>query len=295
MASSETQNSQLRVRYFRPAETLQPYFLGFFLLETFVPEGMMISDLIMPTWGLVSWRDRKHVEMRLRDGTLYNAGMTGAVGPFDHAVPLDIGKIRQWTAILLPAGWARFVAAPARDYANRAVEIRDDEAFRAFAPITDRLFAENADCEAEIATIQACLQNHLDNSSDAGESRIRAITGALLDANVAKVSDLAMRARVSRRTLGRVCDEAFGLPPKMLLRRQRFIRSIAKHTLQDSKVWTDAIDDIYHDQPQFVREFRDFTGMSPSQFAKINRPMVNAVLLEGFRIWQEHGEPSQQH
>ena len=77
----------------------------------------------------------------------------------------------------------------------------------------------------------------------------------------------------------------------MLLRRQRFMRSVTQHMLGGGeRSWIEAIDDIYHDQPQFVREFREFTGLSPREFAKLERPMLKPVLLEGMRHWEEVSE-----
>ncbi len=290
MPYARSETAELSLRYFRPPAGLDRYFQTIFLLETFVQPGKTVTDFVLPSWGIVSWRDRSELKLLFPDGTRFDSGLSGAVGPFDHAVRLECGPLRQWSANLLPAGWARFIDAPACQYANRAVDIETDEAFRAFWPIGEALFKGPANPEAELAIILDCLSQRLEAPASEDEDRIDAIMAALMDARCANVSSLAESAGVGRRTLERVCKSAFGLAPKMLLRRQRFMRSVTQHMLGGERPWIEAIDDIYHDQPQFVREFREFTGLSPREFAKLERPMLKPVLLEGMRHWEQVSE-----
>ncbi len=290
MPYSRSETAELSLRYFRPPSGLDRYFQTIFLLETFAPQDKVITDFVLPSWGIISWRDHAAMNLLFRDGKTFDSGLSGAVGPFDHAVRLECGPLRQWSAILLPAGWSRFVDAPAREYANRAVDIEDDPAFAAFWPIGDMLFQGPSDAQAELDIILDCLSRRLKVPQREDEDRIDAIMTALMDARCANVSDLAERAGVARRTLERVCESAFGLAPKMLLRRQRFMRSVTQHMLGGERPWIEAIDDLYHDQPQFVREFREFTGLTPRAFARLERPMLKPVLLEGMRHWEQVGE-----
>jgi methylphosphotriester-DNA--protein-cysteine methyltransferase len=146
------------------------------------------------------------------------------------------------------------------------------------------------DPEAELESILDCLSRRLRVPAREDEDRIDAIMAALMDTRCANVSDLAERVGIGRRTLERVCESAFGLAPKMLLRRQRFMRSVTQHMLGGERPWIEAIDDLYHDQPQFVREFREFTGLTPREFARLDRPMLKPVLLEGMRHWEQVSE-----
>ena len=290
MLQARSESLELNLRYFRPPTGLARYFQTIFLLETSGAQGSKIADLVLPSWGIVSWRDRSDMTLIFPDGKTYDSGLSGAVGPFDHAVRFECRPLRQWSAILLPAGWSRFVDAPARAYANRAVDIIDDPAFRAFWPIGEALFGGRGDAQAELDIILDCLSQRLGAPAHEDEDRIDAIMAALMDTRCANVSDLAKRAGVGRRTLERVCESAFGLAPKKLLRRQRFMRSVTQHMLGAEQSWIEAIDEIYHDQPQFVREFREFTGLSPREFAKLDRPMLKPVLLEGMRHWEQVSE-----
>ena len=65
----------------------------------------------------------------------------------------------------------------------------------------------------------------------------------------------------SPRQLERLTLTYFGLAPKALLRRQRFLRSFAAIREHPPGLWGRLIDPGYVDQSQFVREFRYFMGM----------------------------------
>ena len=86
------------------------------------------------------------------------------------------------------------------------------------------------------------------------------------------------------RTVERVCNRAFGFSPKLLLRRQRFLRSLADYVLDPSLKWIGAMDSQYHDQAQFVRDFKQFMGMSPRQYAALDKPILTAVMRERARF-----------
>ena len=100
----------------------------------------------------------------------------------------------------------------------------------------------------------------------------------LPDVNTA--AELAACVQASPRTLERICSRVFGFSPKLLLRRRRFMRSITDFMLDPSLRWIGAIDAVYHDQAHFVRDFRTFMGMKPSEYAELDKPIMGPVLRE---------------
>ena len=66
----------------------------------------------------------------------------------------------------------------------------------------------------------------------------------------------------------------FGMPPKPLLRRQRFLRTFAAIREAPPGSWSRLIDERYADQPQFVRDFNDFMGMSPRAYFARRSPFM---------------------
>ena len=86
------------------------------------------------------------------------------------------------------------------------------------------------------------------------------------------VTQLVEQVGTSQRTVERLCHRHFGFSPKLLLRRQRLMRSLAQFMLDPSLKWIGAMDGQYHDQAQFVRDFKQFMGMSPRQYRQHRAP-----------------------
>ena len=97
---------------------------------------------------------------------------------------------------------------------------------------------------------------------------------------MASVAALGERLGVGRRTLERLCVRYFGFPPKLLLRRQRFLRSLAQFMIDPRRTWSKAIDDQYYDQAQFVRDFRSFMGTTPSEYADAPHPILEKIMAQ---------------
>ncbi|TCM18737.1 AraC family transcriptional regulator [Novosphingobium sp. PhB165] len=92
------------------------------------------------------------------------------------------------------------------------------------------------------------------------------------------VSDAARECGVDRRTLERVVNRDFGMPPKQVLRRARaldmasYLRGVAD---------SDEADEIalrYYDESHLIHEFTELFGMSPSQFVKRPQPIMTLAL-----------------
>ena len=129
----------------------------------------------------------------------------------------------------------------------------------------------------------------MDLSPVAAQEQILACQAALRDPAVASVEALVARVGVGRRSLERLCGRYFGFPPKMLLRRQRFLRSLATYMLGPKSNWSKALDGQYYDQAHFVRDFRRFMGMSPTEYAETPHPILDRIM--GQRMADHGVEP----
>jgi len=95
---------------------------------------------------------------------------------------------------------------------------------------------------------------------------------------------------MAARTLERLCRRHFGFPPKLLLRRQRLMRTVSAYMVDPNRNWSKVIDGRYHDQAHFVREFQQFFQMTPSEYASMDHPVLAAFMAERKRIL---GSPAQ--
>ena len=267
----------VRVRFHQPPPALRPYFTTFYITEIDAGPDGRVTDHLHPEWANLRVISGAPPVSEIR-GTHPVSGLSGIVtGPTSNAVRFTIGTSRIWGIGLLPLGWAKFVAATAHSFADRLCDPMAEPAFAPLRPLVESLFGPVPDEAAELARITRHFEN-LAASETPQEARIRAAHGALIDPEVASVSAMAECAGLPTHTLERVCRQHFGFPPSLLLRRQRFMRSLSQYMLDPTLTWIGAIDSHYHDQAQFVREFHRFMGMSPRAYAALPHPVLAGVM-----------------
>lgn len=275
--------SSVKVKFLPPPEALRRYFTSFYIAEITPPPGEHAVDLLHPEWANLRFFSGALPIAESADGTRVEGTVFSATGPSTRAVRFSVGATRLWGIGLLPLGWAKFVHADAAEYANTIADGHAHPTFASFRPLAETLFGPEPDVDAEFARIADHFLARIDEPV-ADEGRIIAIHKALIDPEVNSVTALVERTGGTPRTVERVCRRAFGFAPKLLLRRQRFMRSLAQFMLDPGIRWSAALDGHYYDQAQFVRDFRDFMGMTPSRYAALDKPIVGAVVRERARI-----------
>lgn len=214
----------------------------------------MAGGYLHPEWANLRFLGGTEAQSLIGPGEPQPCPAFTVTGPTIRAARFRPQSGRRWGAGCLPAGWAALFAAQAGDYADRIVDGLVDPAFAAFAPLAHALAASDGDHAAELA-----------------------LTEALLDPELVSVAQLAEQMGMNVRALERLSRRAFGFPPKLLLRRQRFLRSLARFMIDPSLGWLGALDCHYHDQSHFVRDFRRFMGMNTSAYAKADKPILVAA------------------
>lgn len=278
-----SQNSTVTVRFYPPPEDLRRFLTTFYLTEIVVADGSVVTDALQPEWANLRFFTGASPDCWIEGGDhLYGASFV-ATGPSARCTNFRLGTSRLWGMGLLPLGWAQFIRLPAADHANLVANGHTHPSFSCFAELAESLIGPKIDEAAELARLVAFFRARLANLP-ANAEQIFAIHAALVDPQVASVADLVDRVGLGQRTIERLCHRAFGFPPKLLLRRQRFMRSLAQFMLDPTLKWISAIDSHYHDQAQFVRDFRGFMGMTPSEYAARPHPVLEKFMHERARV-----------
>ncbi len=96
----------------------------------------------------------------------------------------------------------------------------------------------------------------------------------------ASVCAMARTADVSTKRFIRLFSEQVGLTPKLYLRVARFQRVLQRIVHAPQIDWWDVVDRHgYYDQPHFIREFRDFSGFTPTDWLKRRGPFAHHIPL----------------
>jgi AraC-like DNA-binding protein len=181
-----------------------------------------------------------------------------------------------WGIGFLPLGWARFVDVDASGLANQIFDGTQHPAFARFAEVGDIAASAAMDLAEQFEMIVAAMRKFM--RPHRNEERILRVHRALVEQQPSSVAQFAESTELSVRGLERICARHFGFTPKTLIRRQRFMRSLTAFMLQKDSKWTAVIDEHYHDQAQFSREFRAFMGMSPSEYADQEHPFLDSFV-----------------
>ncbi|ALE17968.1 Transcriptional regulator, AraC family [Altererythrobacter epoxidivorans] len=267
----------IEIRFALPSRELQPFVTTYYCTTVEAPSLIgWQEDYLHPEWGNIRILPEGMSQHSIAGAPMEQTPAFVAAGPTSRATRFRMGSGRNWGIGLLPLGWAKFIDAPAGDYADRVADADTDPAFAVFRPLADELRASNGDFEDELAIIERHMAALVERPVNDVES-ITALNAALVDPDVTTVADLAEATGLKIRTLERLSRRAFGFSPKLLIRRQRFLRSLAQFMLDPSLKWLTAMDYHYHDQAHFVRDFKRFMDMTPSAYAKQDHPLLAAA------------------
>lgn len=276
------ERGQIAVRFHRPPPDLERYFTTFYCVDLAPPDGSVFVDALHPEWANIRMFLGSRPDTRIGDYHVTDADITVS-GPSSTISPFELGATTLWGIGLLPLGWAEFVGEPADKYANGLFDARGHEVFQRFAVLADSVQATRGE-EEQLAAIVRYFREEAPRA-DKLDPRIQTIHAVLVEPELPHVSELADRCDLNQRTLERLCRRYFGFSPKMLLRRQRFMRSLAQFMLDPSMGWIGALDSLYFDQSHFVRDCKTFLGMAPSEYAAQDHPVMAAFLRERHRLF----------
>ena len=110
------------------------------------------------------------------------------------------------------------------------------------------------------------------------EAQIVALHRCLLDERIQSARALAGALDLRPERLRRLSLRRFGFPPKTLLIRTRFLRSLVAVKQAGAAGSYDLIDQAYTDASHFLRDCEKYLGMTARQFAELETPFLDAVL-----------------
>lgn len=181
-------------------------------------------------------------------------------------------------ARFLPGGFTALMNLPVQDLADDALDAADVLG-RQVIDLREQMTAVNNQTAIDALDrwlVKAVGQCGKTNAHvDAALARIRAARGVL------SVEQLCTDLAVGRRRLEQCFAESIGASPKVYSRLVRF-REVLARVKQPGMFdpLTCVVDLGYFDQPHLIREFKAFTGTTPSEYRAGYYPL-NEVMLRG--------------
>ena len=164
-----------------------------------------------------------------------------------------------------PIGAHLFLGVPMHELAGRTVRFED-----VFGPADRRIVAQledTPDWDTRFDVVEAFIRNRIARARVPAREVAWAWQRLLDCSGQASIGALAAEIGWSRKHLIARFREQIGLPPKTMARIIRFQRAIRQLDGDNETHWAHiAYDCGYYDQAHFNRDFREFTGCTPTQY-----------------------------
>ena len=258
-------------------DDLAPYISGYHLYAVGETRGEPHRGAFEPAWASLRIVVTEGSGWRVRParGDWLSPPPVSLFGPSSTLTWSESGAGILIGAGIRPRGWLRLFARPAREWADRIDE----------APVlglVSHAAIHNRFCKLleddEVPRLFDALFRSVLTPSTAADDAIARIEAALVDPAIETVEGLTQITGLHVRRIERLALRAFGFPPKLLLRRARFLRSLHAIRAFGRGGGATAIDSAYTDHSHFIRDSHDFLGMSPQAFLEIDMPLLRHSL-----------------
>ena len=273
-------------RNYPPSPALAPFIRRHYVFEANLPADFVILDRLLSETAFVRILLRGDWAAEMKPGVWETAGETVLFGA--NARPMPVRVTGPFTVAgfgIKPGGWRALIGKSARTFTDRMIPLSS-----AWGDLAQTMFAavSTAASDGEIVTwMEAALTAQLARIGRSKEDLLMSRFEALArQDSTAKIEDLAAKLGMSVRQVERRCLDAFGLSPKTVLRRSRFLdmATAMRGFSTPSEEQLAAL--RYFDQSHLNREFHRFAGMTPGKFRRETTPLFTA----GLKLRSEGGE-----
>lgn len=244
-----------------------------------------VVDQMHPDWA--------NIRFKLSGEWSYGASRTKLARVEDFATITGPTNFGQWAEVrqgsgfnvtLLPTAWLRLFDTSAANFTNQILPLAALLGDQASVIAQD--IAEANSFADRVKVADAFFGRLWEKTTPYPRAaQVEAISLALLDPNCGTVDELMRRSGMAQHSLMRLVKRAYGMSPKILMRRERFLRMLRTMEVRSLHEWRDFLDPQYVDQSHMIKDFNYFLGLSPGQYFKLPRPMLESSLLAMQKLW----------
>ncbi len=265
-------------RTYHPSPALAPYIRRYYVFEAELPEDMVIEDFLLAETAFVRSLLKGEWTGEMAPGEWSRPSKTLLFGANETPFKVRVqGSFNVVGFAIRPVGWNALFDGSHHDFIDRLLPLED-----VWGPLAGKLQSamEAADTDDDkVSEMEAIVTERIAEigkaSTDPAIARFEAI--ARTDSTI-RIDDVAKQLGLSVRQLERRCRAIFGLTPKAVLRRSRFLDMATAMRGFSSPSERDLAELRYSDQSHLNREFRRYTRMTPRQFELKVTPLQTAGL-----------------
>jgi methylphosphotriester-DNA--protein-cysteine methyltransferase len=259
----------MEYREYLPSPPLRRYVKCFWTLSSHGRPAPADTGTVMPDGSLELVLNFGGAIRRRRGGEVYGERLWRmAVGQMDRLHHVEFtGTADILVVRFRAAGAYAFFGIPQHELSGQVV------ALDAFAGRLDRQLASEVDGDWPVArrcaAVERLLLAHLGRMKAGDELVERAVARLSAAHGLLSLSMIMAETGLSARQVERRFQRAVGLNPKLLCRILRFQRVWEAATEPGPKDWAAlALDGGYYDQAHLIRDFAQFSGMTPAEASR---------------------------
>ncbi|MGF7059044.1 AraC family transcriptional regulator [Brassicibacter mesophilus] len=177
------------------------------------------------------------------------------------------GILRVFGISFFPTGLFPILKIPISEFKNKTIEV--DLIIKGF---TERI-VDKTNTDDSIPTIIKIIENEIVKIVDASLIPRKEIYEVfeVFDKNINNmgINVLCKQYGINQRQIERIFNKYIGISPKLFYRINRFQQTI--NCLNDNDSFTSlAYNNNYYDQTHFIKDFKSFTGSTPTEFLNQN-------------------------
>jgi AraC-like DNA-binding protein len=176
------------------------------------------------------------------------------------------GEVNCFAARFYPYGIGNILNTPLKNLENKETPIAELFGEETAKSLQEKI-VNATDTAARIAIIEEFLQNKL-NESATIDTIVKSTVEALLQSSgTASIKTILEDKQAQRRQLERKFSAQIGMSPKQLAKILRLQTALKLLLTQPNNSFTQiAYESEYYDQNHFIKDFKEFTGITPKEF-----------------------------
>lgn len=263
---------------FLPSEHLRPYIKTFYFFES--EKEAEVEDVVFPGGSMeLIFNLGNGIWKTASKGVFHKTPAIELWGQLTQPLPVKSeGKNKMLGIRFYTHGAAFFLKEDLWELKNRVFDARD--VLGNSVHQLRELLLETDSLHQRLELVERFLINRLFSleKNSRQKSMVGLITQELQTEMLSEdIKSLASRYQLTPRYLQKLFLQYTGVTPKLYHKINRFQRSLSLVTKKENSLTSIAYDCGYFDQSHFIREFKSFTGITPSHYTAESFPVALAL------------------
>ncbi len=224
-----------------------------------------LTDRLRAELGQVRFIVAGSLQYNFDDGRCVECPPSLLAGPTASPVTTQArGPFALLGAGLMPAGWSALIGADADELADNVADLAG-----VVGPAADSAHDAIGNARTDAARVAAADRFFIGLLEAARPVPLwftQLTDDWLIATPNPNVDTLVALSGMSNRQVERWSRRHYGASPKLLSRKYRALQAAVRLGSGEADTWAEAAGDSFYDQSHFIREFRQFIGVTPTAF-----------------------------